>query len=350
MKLGKKMRLSTIMFIGVIILTACGATLREEAAETAAELEAAKETVEEVIKEELAEEIAEVEEAKEAVEKALTKEMAEDEEFVRLIPIAGTENFRDLGGYMTTDGKTVKPGLLYRSDSLADLENPEDLNELGLVTVVDFRADGEIAEGPDKLPEGNNIKYVNLPIGNPENIEELIPPEKLQGKTMDEFRSELTELYMVGDFDQIDKILSDLNIDIAEERIKRYVEFTSKRTDIFGGLLNEVLAADGEPLLFHCEGGKDRTGVGAALLLMTLGVPRETVMEDYLLTNEYTNAEELRAQAPQSLYSTIGAHEEQMAAALNYIDENYESFDDYRRTALGISDEQVDQMKDLLLE
>ena len=50
------------------------------------------------------------------------------------------------------------------------------------------------------------------------------------------------------------------------------------------------------------------------------------------------------------LYTTIGAHEEQMNAALNYIDENYESFDDYRRTALGISDEQAQQLKDLLLE
>ena len=335
-----------IMLVAVISLTACGAMLREEASETVTELETAKEAVEA----EVVEKVEEVEEAKEAVEEAVMEEIAEDAEFERLIPIAGTENFRDLGGYMTADGKTVKTGLLYRSDSLADLENPEQLNELGLVTVIDFRAPAEIEEGPDKLPEEGNIKWVNLPIGNPENIDELLPPEKLQGRTVEEFASELKALYVSGDFEQLDKMLLDAGINIGEERIRRYVEFTSERTDIFNGLFSEVLAANGDPLLFHCEGGKDRTGLGAALLLMTLDVPRETVMEDYLLTNLYTNVEELRAQAPQSLYATIGAHEEQMNAALNYIDENYESFDDYRRTALGISDEQAQQLKDLLLE
>ena len=157
-------------------------------------------------------------------------------------PISGAANFRDMGGYKTADGRYVKWGTLYRSSTLEAL-TPADLayvSTIPLVSVVDFRpaSDG----GVDKLPE--STVYYNYPI--------IMGAEASYGSFYE-----------------------------AAVKAPNYIEQYRK---MFALLQNE----DNAPLLIHCIYGKDRTGVGAALILFALGVDTETIMTDYLLTNYYT--------------------------------------------------------------
>jgi len=117
-------------------------------------------------------------------------------------------------------------------------------------------------------------------------------------------------------------------------------------------------------MLYHCTAGKDRTGVFSALVLLTLGVPRETVLADYALTNKYLLNGISAADSKKMLASNPGmdrltpAQREVLLAAdpaylestLRQINERYGSFDNYRRTALGVTDEDVQQLRSRLLE
>lgn len=135
-------------------------------------------------------------------------------------------------------------------------------------------------------------------------------------------------------------------------RIERYVGFAQDAHAGFRPFMQEAANPDNWPLLFHCQGGKDRTGFAAAMVMLTLGVPREQVMADYLLTNVYTAAqiEAQKAATPQVLHPIFGAYEEQLGAALDYIDAQHGSFDSFRREVLGISDETVERIREAMLE
>ena len=174
----------------------------------------------------------------------------------RIIPIQGAANFRDLGGYETADGKIVKWGLLYRSDDLSDIDDAgvEKIRELGIRTVVDFRDRTEVAYSPDNLPETvRNITKIPIEAG------------KLMGAFSDE---NLTRLKTMG-----------MMISVYRALIHDF----QPSYRMFQDTLSQ---AGNAPILFHCTAGKDRTGVGAALLLSGLGVPRQTVFDDYLLSRK----------------------------------------------------------------
>ena len=160
----------------------------------------------------------------------------------RRTPISGAANFRDMGGYKTTDGRYVKWGTLYRSNTLESLSSADlaYASSIPLVSVVDFRTTTE--GGTDKLPE--SATYYNYTIA---------------------FGTEAS----YGTFYA------------AAVKAPNYINQYKK---MFALLQNE----DNVPLLIHCVAGKDRTGIGSALILLALGVDTETVIADYLLTNYYT--------------------------------------------------------------
>jgi protein-tyrosine phosphatase len=174
----------------------------------------------------------------------------------RSIRLDGAPNFRDLGGLPAADGATVAYGRVFRSENLAHLTNTDvaRLTSVGVRTVVDFRHDFEVdAFGVDRLPPGAN--YLSLPI----------TAGGMDASTHEALRS--------GDLNA----LPDLTV--ANRNFVR-----NNRREL-GGLLR-ILAEPGNlPAIFHCIGGKDRTGIASAVLLSALGVPWSNVQADYLATN-----------------------------------------------------------------
>jgi len=182
----------------------------------------------------------------------------------RRLDFTGTKNFRDLGGYRTVDGKTVIWGILYRSDQLQKLTNT-DLNyltALALDRIIDFRAEHEKEEAPDRIPANLDIRIVELPI--------LDSSTEIWRDTHDQLiKDNLKSINSV-------KFMIETNIELATRFTPQMMQF-----------VHELFSANGRPVLFHCAAGKDRTGFAAAILLRILGVPLDVVMEDYLLSNQY---------------------------------------------------------------
>ncbi|MFE8585675.1 tyrosine-protein phosphatase [Sphingomonas sp. NCPPB 2930] len=177
----------------------------------------------------------------------------------RVLPLQGGRNFRDLGGYRTADGRMVKWGLLYRSGQMHDL-TPADyvtLQRLGIRTVCDFRDTRERAGEPTLWPAGRKPKVLS-----------------------DDYALDMSGMMLPGD----------PSTWTHEQVVAAMTATYPKLLDQFRGqyarMFAELLAGD-VPLAFHCTAGKDRTGVAAALLLTALGVPRATIVEDYLLSNQH---------------------------------------------------------------
>jgi protein-tyrosine phosphatase len=177
----------------------------------------------------------------------------------RVLPLQGGHNFRDLGGYRTADGRTVKWGLLYRSGEMHDLTRADYayLQKLGIRTVCDFRDTRERATEPTLWPAGHSPKVLSDDYAL--DMSSLRLPGDPAGWTHDQVVTAMTATYP--------KLLD---------------QFRGQYRRMFA----ELLAGD-VPLAFHCTAGKDRTGVAAALLLTALGVPRATIIDDYLLSNQH---------------------------------------------------------------
>jgi protein-tyrosine phosphatase len=173
------------------------------------------------------------------------------------VALVGAPNFRDLGGYRTTDGRAVRTGTLFRSGHLAHLTDGDLdlLGRIGIATVVDFRPDREVEMfGPDRLRDGTT--YVSIPIGDGAHTPAAY------------------EAVQAGDFTGLH--------DLAEASRTMIRENATE----FRDLIHLIAEKDNLPLVFHCIGGKDRTGVASALILSILGIPWPTVRADYLLSNK----------------------------------------------------------------
>ncbi len=121
-----------------------------------------------------------------------------------------------------------------------------------------------------------------------------------------------------------------------------------------------MLAAEGEPVLWHCSAGKDRAGFAAAILLRILGVEADVVVQDYALSKQYALDARKRDlfllrlfkgdEAADKLAVIMGVEPEWLQAGFDQIDADYGNFDGYVREGLGLSEEDVARLKDLLLE
>ncbi|MFF7335142.1 GNAT family N-acetyltransferase [Streptomyces sp. NPDC008150] len=173
----------------------------------------------------------------------------------RHVPFDGLHNFRDLGGYATSDGRRTRPGLVYRADALSKLsEGTPDWDRflaLGIRTVVDLRHPWE-ADQRGRVPAHPSFGYHNISIEHRFYDQSAQAPDVAPGPYLAERYAEVAE-------DGTAEIRTALELIAAS-------------------------AAAGGPLVLHCAGGKDRTGQLSALVLLLLGVPEDTVVEDYSLT------------------------------------------------------------------
>ncbi|WP_376740735.1 tyrosine-protein phosphatase [Listeria booriae] len=178
----------------------------------------------------------------------------------RTIPLEGCFNFRDLGGYVNTAGKTVKWGKLYRSSLLTNIteKDKDTLEKLGVSWICDLRSTSEIAAKP--TPALAHIKNRHIPIGTAKN-------ESTESQKID----------LPDDHRVYEPLMGE-----------SYRVFAQSK-DGFREIFNDIIEKEEVPFLFHCTAGKDRTGVLGALLLKLLDIPENTILADYELTNQYAD-------------------------------------------------------------
>ncbi len=247
----------------------------------------------------------------------------------RTLPLEGPQNFRDLGGYTTTDGRRVAWGKVYRADELAGLTDADCalLQALGIRLFCDLRSYAEVQRRPDRVPEG--IEYHHLPVFARDPIG--------RGRV----------LFMRRRLDDLFKQLYRTSI-------------IDRGAPVLGNVLRLVADPANLPLVFHCTGGKDRTGITAALLLYICGVPRETIMADYTLTNRaaermlagltamYGSRTSLGLK-PEHLYPLFSARRELIELAFAHIEATYGTVDAYLRGPVGLTEAEIDAIRANLL-
>jgi len=208
----------------------------------------------------------------------------------RLIPLEGASNLRDLGGWRGHQGQALRHGVLFRSDALHRLTDQDlvTLEATGLSTVCDLRGTREAAAAPSRLPPG--ARAVPLPIEP--RIGASLRDLLANGAAT---RAETTRLLGVA-----------------------YLNYATEQLPVYRQLCDLILEDERRPLLFHCSAGKDRTGLGAALILSALGVSREQILADYVATDRFWRRDHpLPDDAPEEAKQAIlDTHPALLAAAL----------------------------------
>jgi protein-tyrosine phosphatase len=255
----------------------------------------------------------------------------------RLLPLQGGRNFRDIGGYRSADGRQVRWGRIYRSGVMSGLTEADMryLSDLGIQTICDFRSKQERASETNA--------FLKASIGPP---------------------------VVAVDYDMMSMAgLSQVTTRQAaiDAFATAYVQFidmlTPQYTDMFARLKR------GETLAFNCSAGKDRTGMGAALILSVLGVPRETVVADYALTQVYTppsmylarfadapsagvpdeHAKAFARMPREVIEVMLGSDPAVMSKALAAIDHNFGGPVAMAKTKFGLSDADVAELRRIYL-
>jgi protein-tyrosine phosphatase len=241
----------------------------------------------------------------------------------RSLGLEGAPNFRDIGGYVTEDGRHVRWGRVYRSNALGKL-TPGDakrVEDLHLAAVVDLRTAEERTQSPDLWDRRPKDVY--------ESPKETLAPVMRvilrSAGTAEGARAGIREFYTT----------------MPDEYRVEYAAFFHR------------VAAGDVPILVHCTAGKDRTGVAIAVLLRSVGVSRETAVADYQLTDQFVPASSMvkRSAAPvgaaaqgpldrlpeESRLALWQSSPDYIGAALDSIDREYGSVDAYLSRGLGLT-------------
>lgn len=270
----------------------------------------------------------------------------------RILPIHGMYNFRDMGGYPTSEGKHVKWNLLYRGDHLNNLkpEGQAFLDSIHLKSIIDLRGDNEIIEYPNLGVSKDTKQYVFSPAGVV-----AIFAGSLQNDEKDMKNESFLE-------NAKRMIKTDKNAAI-NAMIDQQIQFVHNETSrtAFAQTIHLLASSDNAPSFIHCKGGKDRTGFASLLILGLLGVDEDYIKYDYMLTKKarekknqtyyqrflkMSNDEEVA----KFMYSIFDTQEVFIQAAIDEIKKEFGSIGAYARFALGIHDDEIQQLRDMYLE
>ena len=250
----------------------------------------------------------------------------------RLVPLASVPNFRDIGGYSTKDGYTIRWEQVYRSSAFDNL-SPEDsttLELMGINLVCDLRTSNESLAHPNKLP--STVHLLRL------------PPQSKDNRWMHLGRMLFQEGFLETMlFDAYTRVMLDEN------------------PQIFTNLFKKLADSDSLPIVLHCAIGKDRTGIAVALLLSFLGVDEETILADYALSNRFHSfffEASARVMVQLKLFGLseedfshlLIANSELLKQALQHMRDKYGSAEDYLLNHAGLSHETLAAVRGNLLE
>lgn len=245
----------------------------------------------------------------------------------RFVALDAAFNTRDIGGYPTAHGP-VRSGRFYRSGHLSRLSSADvrRLEQLGIRTIVDLREPARIERYPNRAVPG--ARLVHLPIYD---------------------SSKPLHLTLL------------LNRRALSERFRDfYIEYLEEWAHRFEPVFRLLSDESSYPVLVHCTNGKDRVGVLTALLLEVLGVPRETIVADFLLSNAHLDEvmEAFIAHEEGRLLLTVGVPREHIrilmgverdwiVAALEHLDERYGGVESYLISRVGLSHNDLEEIREL---
>lgn len=266
----------------------------------------------------------------------------------RVVPLEGANNFRDLGGYLTKDGRSVRWGRLFRSDHLHRLTSNDFkvLEELGVRTVIDYRREDEYEVQQNQswstlqhtfhvIPEAERALLAARAASTQEKVQHLINREVDKSVEFDD--SGLTMMEQARDFVRLENNIA-----------------------AFRQVIDIVLDAENIPIDQHCRGGKDRTGYGVAIILYLLGVEKETIIEDFMLTKFLREARNKRRMSEYAnetddqnvlsyLYSMLDTREEYLTASFDEMVKVSGSVEDYFSKVLKVTPAEIEKLKELYL-
>jgi len=261
----------------------------------------------------------------------------------RHIPLVGAKNFRDFGGYITADGNHVKTGVLFRSDVLAEL-TADDFNKiapLGIRNICDLRRDNERGRAPTNWVCDASVKHRHMPLLTSKGEHTL---EKLVTASGASRSPEAAREFMVSIYLRL----------IGEPQARQY----------FRQLFELLAHPDELPLLIHCTAGKDRTGVSCALILWVLGVSKEDILQDYMLSQPlYSERVDILKLSPQmfdhtvienweedSLRPIFSAEPAYLEAMFEFLHQSHDSPQHFFVDTLGLSEDVLARVRHNLLE
>lgn len=253
-----------------------------------------------------------------------------------LIKLKHVKNFRDIGGVKTKDGRIVKTKMLYRGSALSKLSKEEIVflkKEYKLSTIIDLRTKKESAEEPDISVEG--VQYYHYPVLN----------EAVVGVSHEKKVHSFSSLKMMPRME-----------DLYVQMVKG--DCLENLVSIMKTIL--TLPNDGYSLLFHCSVGKDRTGVLAALILSFLGVDRDTVIYDYLISNKFTRVKALfvyfgllctrfNHKFAKKIKFSLLAKQRFIESALESLENDYGSLENFFKEKLCFTSEETEMIKNRFL-
>ena len=251
-------------------------------------------------------------------------------------------NARDLGGIRTKDGHTVRSGLLFRTAFLVNA-TPDDLRRLSeefrVAKVIDLRSKYEVGKMPDaEVPEAQHVHVEIVTLNG-----HLFKGMHAFAESALSFEEGMARFIMTP----AAKMICD----------GFYISFVEdpECQDSLNEFFNEVLSTDG-PVLWHCTQGKDRTGLCAALLLFALGVSREEVIKDFLITNE-SYARDIRTvneyvrnlggeeEETTCVWTLVGVNRQQFEAALDMIESRFGGPEEYLKNQIRLSGDDIAELR-----
>jgi protein-tyrosine phosphatase len=256
----------------------------------------------------------------------------------RYLQLEGGCNFRDVGGHVAADGRTVRWGRVFRAGVLSYFTpaDGERLASLGVRAICDLRRVDERTREPTRWPTADVAILDWADGGNAPSVTGRLAPRQRNAESM---RTAMLAMYR----------------DLPRWMVPR-----------LQGLF-ECIAAERTPVVVHCSAGKDRTGFAVAVLLAMLGVDRDSIMQDYLYTNEVGSFEEFARRRrgvalgvaddrhpllhmPDDVRRVLLlADADYLQAAMQRIDSDYGGVDSYLEQAVGISAAQRERVQQVLL-